>query len=98
LLHWLHELLPALDVAVEPVLAANREALLLHTTLTAASAQEAARLLAPFDAGPLARHAVAHERGPTTIVEENVAQARQNPEGHRYAADSQWTDADASTL
>jgi hypothetical protein len=37
-------------------------------------------------------------RAPTTIVEENVAQTLQNPEGHRYAADSQWTDADAATL
>ena len=33
---------------------------------------------------------------PTTIAEENVAQTLQNPEGHRYAADSQWTDADAA--
>ncbi len=101
LLHWLHELLPALDRAVEPVVAATRlggHALLLHTTLTAADEAEAARLLAPFDACPLAGHALAHERGPTAIADESAAQSLQNPEGHRYAADSQWSDADAATL
>jgi FAD/FMN-containing dehydrogenase len=113
LLHWLHGLVPALDVAVEPVLAATRlpgvplyagverpegAVLLLHTTLTAAGPEEAARLLAPFDAGPLADRAIGHERGPTTVAQENVAMTLQNPEGHRYAADSQWTDADAATL
>jgi FAD/FMN-containing dehydrogenase len=101
LLHWMHDLLPALDVAVEPVIAATRlggHSLLLHTTVTAADADAAARLLAPFSAGPLAGHALEHARGPTTIAEENAAQSLQNPEGHRYAADSQWTDADAATL
>jgi FAD/FMN-containing dehydrogenase len=96
LLHWLHELLPALDPAVEPVVAASRRALLLHTTLTADDAAQAARLLAPFDHVPV--RPVAHERGATTIMAENLAQAAQNPEGYRYAADSQWTDADAATL
>jgi FAD/FMN-containing dehydrogenase len=98
LLHWLHELLPALDAAVEPVMAARREALLLHTTVAAPDESQAARLLAPFSSGPLARHALAHDRGPTTIAQENLAQAAQNPVGRRYAADSQWTDADAATL
>jgi FAD/FMN-containing dehydrogenase len=96
LLHWLHGLMPTLDVAVEPVVAASRRALLLHTTLTADDAAAAARLLAPFDAGPVTPLAV--ERGPTTIMAENLAQAAQNPAGYRYAADSQWTDADAATL
>jgi FAD/FMN-containing dehydrogenase len=100
LLHWLHELLPALDVRVEPVLAASRlgggeTALLLHTTVTAPSSEDAARLLAPLDAAP---PAVVHERGPTSIVEENVAMTLQNPYFHRYAADSQWTDAGAAEL
>ena len=54
------------------------------------------RAAAPLDGCPAA--ALEHERGPTTIAEENVAQTLQNPEGHRYAADSQWTDADAATL
>jgi FAD/FMN-containing dehydrogenase len=113
LLHWLHELLPALDVAVEPVVAATRlpdvplhagvtrpagAVLLLHTTLTARDAEEAARLLAPLDGGPLAGHELGHVRGPTTIGDENVAMTLQNPEDHRYAADSQWTDAGAATL
>jgi FAD/FMN-containing dehydrogenase len=113
LLHWLHDVMPRLDVAVEPVVAATRlpdvplfpdvarpsgAVLLLHTTLTADSEQEVPRLLAPFDGSPLARHALGHVRAPTTIVEENIAQTLQNPEGYRYAADSQWTDADAATL
>jgi FAD/FMN-containing dehydrogenase len=102
LLHFLHDVLPRLDVAVEPVVAATRlggrerAVLLLHTTLTAADEHEAARLLKPFKA--LAGQELEHVRAPTTIVEENVAQTLQNPEGHRYAADSQWTDADAATL
>jgi FAD/FMN-containing dehydrogenase len=94
LLHFLHELMPTLDVAVEPVIAATRRRLLLHTTLTADG--DASRQLAPFDA--LSSYAVGHERGPTTIMAENLAQEAQNPKGYRYAADSQWTDADAATL
>jgi FAD/FMN-containing dehydrogenase len=111
LLHWLHDVLPALDVAVEPVMAATRlpavplhpgvarpegAVLLLHTTLTAESPADADRLLAPLDGCPVA--ALGHVRAPTTIAEENVAMTLQNPEGYRYAADSQWTDAGAATL
>src|SRR4051794_40335631 len=102
LLHFLHDVLPTLDVAVEPVVAAtrlggrDRAVLLLHTTLTAADEHEAARLLKPFEA--LAGQALEHVRAPTTILKENVVQTLQSPEGHRYAADSQWTDADAATL
>jgi FAD/FMN-containing dehydrogenase len=113
LLEWLHGVLPELDVVVEPVVAATRlpdvplhdgvarpaePVLLLHTTLTASDAVAAERLLAPFDASPLAGRALGHVRGATTIVEENVAMTLQNPEGYRYAADSQWTDAPASVL
>jgi FAD/FMN-containing dehydrogenase len=101
LLQWLHEVLPTLDVAVEPVVAATRlrtgeVELLLHTTLVADSAEEADRLLAPLDAVPVRQ--LAHERGPTSLDQENAAQARQNPEGHRYCADSQWTNASAAEL
>jgi len=35
---------------------------------------------------------------PTTIEQENEAQALQNPEGHRYAVDCTWTDARAPEL
>ena len=111
LLHWLHAVLPELDVAVEPVMAATRlpdvpldpgvtrpdgAVLLLHTTLAAESEGEAARLLAPLDDCPVRR--LGHVRGPTTIADENVAMTLQNPEGHRYAADSQWTDAGPDEL
>ncbi|HEY7619044.1 MAG TPA: FAD-binding oxidoreductase [Solirubrobacteraceae bacterium] len=101
LLAFLHDVLPRLDVAVEPVVAATRlrtgkVELLLHTTLVAESAQEADRLLAPLDAVPV--EPVDHVRSPTTLDEENAAQALQNPEGHRYCADSQWTNASAAEL
>jgi FAD/FMN-containing dehydrogenase len=101
LLEWLHDVLPALDVAVEPVMAATRlrtgeRELLLHTTLTADDAAHADRLLRPLDAAPV--EAVEQVRGPTTLTEENAAQALQNPVGHRYCADSQWTNASAAEL
>jgi hypothetical protein len=70
--------------------------LLLHTTLVADSANEADRLFAPLDAMPVEH--VEQVRGPTTLAEENAAQALQNPEGHRYCADSQWTNASAAEL
>jgi FAD/FMN-containing dehydrogenase len=101
LLEWLHEVLPRLDVSVEPVLAATRlrtgeVELLLHTTLLAERAEEADRMLTLLDAPPVQQ--IEHVRGPTTIPEENAAQALQNPTEHRYAADSQWTNAPASEL
>jgi FAD/FMN-containing dehydrogenase len=111
LLHWLHAALPRLDVAVEPVVAATRlpdvplhpgvarpagPVLLLHTTLTAESGADIARLLAPLADCPV--RALGHVRGATTIAQENVAMTLQNPAGHRYAADSQWTDGGPETL
>jgi FAD/FMN-containing dehydrogenase len=101
LLEFMHDVLPRLDVAVEPVIAATRlrtgeVELLLHTTLVADSANEADRLFAPLDAMPVEH--VEQVRGPTTLAEENAAQALQNPEGHRYCADSQWTNASAAEL
>jgi FAD/FMN-containing dehydrogenase len=100
LLEFMHDVLPRLDVAVEPVIAATRVRtgeveLLLHTTLVAASPEHAVELLAPLDAVRLDHE---HERGATTIAEENAAQALQNPAGHRYCADSQWTNASAAEL
>ena len=94
LLPWLHDVMPRLGVAVEPVMAATRvgrleTVLLLHTTFTG-------------DPDPLLDtvpcRALEQFHGPTTIAEENVVMSLQNPEGYRYAADSQWTDADAATL
>jgi len=101
LLEFLHDVLPRLDVAVEPVMAATRlrtgeVELLLHTTLTAESAQETERLLAPLDAVPVAH--IERELGLTTLAQENAAQALQNPEDHRYCADNQWTNASAAEL
>ena len=112
LLRWLHAILPGLDRRIEPVLAATRlpgvplhsgvehpgTVLLLHTTVMADSAQEAARSLAVFDGGPLAGTELGRLRGPTSVGEENLVQAEQNPEGYRYAVDCTWTNASAETL
>jgi FAD/FMN-containing dehydrogenase len=105
LLAWIDELLPTLDRVVEPVIAATRlprpqgpPVLFLHTTAMCETEAEAERVLAPLAACPIADRAVAHERGPTTIEQENQAQAAQNPEGHRYAVDCTWTDARAAEL
>jgi FAD/FMN-containing dehydrogenase len=100
LLEFMHDVLPRLDRAVEPVIAATRlrtgeVELLLHTTLVAETREAADALLAPLDGLPPAVEAV---RGPTTLAEENAAQALQNPTGHRYCADSQWTEAPAAEL
>jgi FAD/FMN-containing dehydrogenase len=105
LLEWIDELLPRLERVVEPVIAATRlprpegpPVLLLHTTAMCESAEEAERALAPLSECPIAALAISHERGPTTIEAENEAQALQNPENHRYAADCTWTDARAAEL
>ena len=105
LLGWVDELLPSLDRVVEPVIAATRlprpdgpPVLLLHTTAMCETEQEAERVLAPLVACPIADRAIAHEHGPTTVEQENEAQAAQNPEDHRYAVDCTWTDARAPEL
>ena len=105
LLGWIDELLPTLEPVVEPVIAATRlprpegpPVLLLHTTAMCESPEEAERVLAPLAACPLAGREIAHDRGPTTIELENVAQALQNPDDHRYAVDCTWTDARAGEL
>ncbi|MBV9367327.1 MAG: FAD-binding oxidoreductase [Solirubrobacterales bacterium] len=105
LLEWIDGLLPELDRMVEPVIAATRlprpegpPVLLLHTTAMCESEAEADHVLAPLAACPIADRAISHERGPTTIEQENEAQALQNPEGHRYGVDCTWTDARAREL
>jgi FAD/FMN-containing dehydrogenase len=105
LLEWIDGLLPSLERVVEPVIAATRvprpdgpPVLLLHTTALCDSPEEAERVLAPLRACPLADRAIGHETGPTTIEEENLAQAAQNPEHHRYAVDCTWSDAAPAEL
>lgn len=113
LLHWMHDLLPSLDRRVEPVIAATRlpnvplhqgvehpggTTLLIHTTVMADTDDECAELLRPFASGPLAGRELGHVQGRTTILDENVVQAEQNPENHRYAVDCTWTDASAADL
>ena len=100
-LEWLHEVLPKLDVAVEPFVIATRlrtgeVELLVHTTLVAETAAEADRLFAPLDALPVDH--IFGERGPTTLALEHAAQKEQSPEDLRYTSDNQWTNAPASEI
>jgi FAD/FMN-containing dehydrogenase len=113
LLIWLHDVLPTLHITVEPVIAATRlpdvpldegkvrpegTVLLLHTTVMGDSVEEIDRLLQPLDACPLKNQRLGHDRGQTTIADENVAQAVQNPTNYRYAVDCTWTNATAQQL
>ena len=54
--------------------------------------------LAPLQDGPLARRALGHVQDRTSVLEENLAQTAQNPEGYRYAVDCTWSDAPAHVL
>ena len=113
LLGWLHDVLPTLHITVEPVIAATRlpgvplddgtvrpegTVLLLHTTVMGDSVEQISQRLAPLDACPLKDRRLGHVRGRTTIADENVAQAVQNPTNHRYAVDCCWTNATAHEL
>jgi FAD/FMN-containing dehydrogenase len=113
LITWLHTILPGLDRRVEPVVAATRlpdvplrpgqdhpggTVLLLHSTVMADSDEQALELLRPFDTGPLAGHELGAVRGTTSVLEENLAQSGQNPDGYRYAVDCTWSDAPPDVL
>ncbi len=113
LLTWLHEILPGLDRRAEPVVAATRlpdvplhdgtarpdgTVLLLHTTVMADSDADALARLAPLQDGPLAGRELGHVQDRTSVLEENLAQTAQNPEGYRYAVDCTWTHAPAQVL
>lgn len=113
LISWLQDVLVRLDRRVEPVIAATRlpavplnagverpdgPVLLVHSTVMADSDAEALALLEPLQDGPLAGRELGHIQGRTSIAEENLAQAAQNPEGYRYAVDCTWTNAPARVL
>jgi FAD/FMN-containing dehydrogenase len=72
--------------------------LLLHTTAMGDFAEQVGQRLAAFDACPLARDALGHVRGRTSIAEENTAQSAQNPPGYRYLVDCSWSNAPAAEL
>jgi FAD/FMN-containing dehydrogenase len=112
-IHWLHRVLPTLDRRVEPVLAATRLSgvplydgvehpggtlLLLHATCMADSEDHVRELLAGLGECPVEGSELGHVTGPTSMTQESMAQAEQNPEGHRNAVDCAWTDATADVL
>jgi FAD/FMN-containing dehydrogenase len=62
------------------------------------SDEQAVALFAALQHGPLAGRELGHVQGRTSVLEENLAQTAQNPEGYRYAVDCTWTDAPARVL
>jgi FAD/FMN-containing dehydrogenase len=77
----------------------DREHVLLVSALAFKdSAEEAERVLAPFDACPLAGRALAAAHHvPTTLAAQYAEQYRQNLPGRRWTVDNAWIDADADT-
>ncbi len=110
LIGWAHEVLPSLDVRVEPVIVGTRipppgidvgggPLLIMHTTGMFDSPEEARRLMAPLETCPVLDRALLRIFAePTSFDEENPMMDAQNPSGMRYSADCAWTDATAVEL
>jgi FAD/FMN-containing dehydrogenase len=110
LITWAHEVLPSLDVRVEPVIVGTRipppdidvgggPLLIMHTTGMFDSPEEARRLMAPLETCPVLDRALLRIFAePTSFDEENPIMDAQNPPGMRYSADCAWTDATAEEL
>jgi FAD/FMN-containing dehydrogenase len=110
LITWAHEVLPSLDVRVEPVIVGTRipppdidvgggPLLIMHTTGMFDSPEEARRLMAPLETCPVLDRALLRVFAePTSFDEENPIMDAQNPPGMRYSADCAWTDATAAEL
>ena len=114
LITWAHDVLPTLDIRVEPVIvgtriappgvdvgpgAVDRPLLIMHTTGMFDTPDEARRLMAPLETCPVLDRALLHAFAePTSFADENPIMDAQNPPGMRYAADCAWTDAPAGDL
>ena len=110
LITWAHEVLPTLDVRVEPVIVGTRipppdvdvggePLLIMHTTGMFDTADEARRLMAPLETCPVLDRALLRIFAePTSFDDENPIMDAQNPPGMRYSADCIWTDASAAVL
>ena len=110
LITWAHEVLPTLDIRVEPVIVGTRipppgidvgggPLLIMHTTGMFDTPDEARRLMAPLETCPVLDQALLRVFAePTSFDEENPVMDAQNPPGMRYSADCAWTDASAADL
>jgi FAD/FMN-containing dehydrogenase len=110
LIHWAHDVLPALDHRVEPVIVGTRipppgidvggePVLIMHTTGMFDTPDEARRLMAPLETCPVLDRALLRVFAePTSFDDENPIMDAQNPPGMRYSADCAWTDAPAADL
>jgi FAD/FMN-containing dehydrogenase len=110
LIAWAHEVLPTLDVRVEPVIVGTRIAppdvdvgggplLIMHVTGMFDTPEEARTLMAPLETCPVLDRALLRVFAePTAFEDENTIMDAQNPPGMRYSADCAWTDATAAEL
>ncbi len=112
LITWAHDVLPTLDIRVEPVIVGTRipppdidvdlgggPLLIMHSTGMFDAAEEARSLMAPLETCPVLDRALLRIFAePTTFDDENTVMDAQNPPGMRYAADCAWTDAPAADL
>lgn len=109
-LPWAHDMLDAVDVRVEPVIAGTRQAppgvdhdgsplMMMAATGMFESQEEAERLMAPLaDCPHLDRALMTEFAQPATWEMVNEMQTNMNPRQHRYAVDCAWTDAPAAEL
>ncbi len=110
LIAWAHEVLPTLDVRVEPVIVGTRipppdidvggePLLIMHATGMFDTAEESRTLMAPLETCPVLDRALSRVFAePTAFEDENAIMDAQNPPGMRYSADCAWTDASAAEL
>lgn len=110
LIGWAHDVLPTLDVRVEPVIVGTRipppgidvggdPLIIMHTTALFDTPEEARRLMAPLETCPALDRALLRVFAePTSFEDENPIMDAQNPPGMRYSADCAWTDAPAGAL
>ena len=110
LIAWAHEVLPTLDVRVEPVIVGTRipppdvdvgggPLLIMHVTGMFDTPEEARTLMAPLETCPVLDRALLRVFAePTAFEDENTIMDAQNPPGMRYSADCAWTDASAAEL
>lgn len=77
----------------------NAPVIVLHGVAMTNTEHDARESLAALETCPVIDRALVHEYAqPTTFAIERAEQIRQNPEGHRYAADNAWLEGDAKTI
>jgi FAD/FMN-containing dehydrogenase len=107
---WAHDVLPTLDIRVEPVIVGTRlpppgvdvgggPLIIIAATGMFGSRQEAEACMAPLQTCPWLERAFFTDFAAEASWEMvNEMQTMQNPTSHRYAVDCAWTDAPAAEL